>query len=185
MDQVCLNTRRHRKTKALALFSIVVAFAFMFVVFAEVPVFATTIKVVDNDDAQGHTVDSYGTWTYMSANSLYYADARISTTGNSNYYYRYIFDHYVKVIGSTNVKLRVWLNHSDFDDTHANYRVANGSGFVYGYINQDTASAGWNIIFDAPYGSSGSTYYYTGVQVHPSTATAKHTGADAVEVTIG
>ena len=53
MDQVCLNTQRHRKTKALALLSLVLVFAVFFAFLTDIPVFAYSQKLVDNDDAQG------------------------------------------------------------------------------------------------------------------------------------
>ncbi len=172
--------------KRSKLFSLAIVFAFIFVIVSEVPVFASTIKVVDNDDAQGHTVASYGTWSYLSANSLYYADARISASGNKNHYYRYVFDHYIKVIGSTTLKLRAYLNHPDFTELTAKYRILyNGGVEYYAYRDQNNAPPGWNIVLNnIPVGSSGNTYYYTGAEVHPSQNTGYSTGADAIEVTI-
>lgn len=179
------STDLSRKSRIIIFLSFILAFTLFFVIITDMPVFATTVKIVDNDDAQGHYVSSNGTWTYMSAGSLYYGDARISASGNVNHYYRYTFDHYVKTVGPTSIKLRVYLNHADFTDPNAKYRIMHSSGFSYGYLNQNNASAGWNTVIQTTVGSTGTTYYYTGADVYPSSYTGYNTGADAVEVTIG
>ena len=185
MTAICRSEQLSRKKKFIIIFSFVIAFAFLFVVCTDIPVFATTVKVVDNDDAQGHTVSSNGTWNYISASSLFYGDARISASGNVNYYYRYTFDHYVKTVGPTSLQLRVYLNHVNFTDPDAKYRIMHASGNTYNYLNQNNAAAGWNTVIQTTIGSTGTTYYYTGADVFPSENTGYNTGADGVEVSIG
>lgn len=203
MDQVCLNTQRHRKTKALALFSLVLALAIMFVVFAEVPVFASTVLLVDNDDAQGHSNYSYGFGSHLNESGCYYGDARTQSTGTpssgySYYFYRYVYNtnSIVHRVGQFTADLEVYLNSNNFTDPAAKYYLhynGDSSGTVIvkrvsgaNYVNQNTAPAGWYPYFATTTLGMLSpvlNYYADYVELRSSGSTGYTTGADAVYVT--
>ena len=188
MNKVRSNVRRKRKTKALTLFSLIVALAFMFVVFAEVPVFASTVKLVDNDDTQGHSNYNYSNaFSGYNNSSCYGNDYRIKYYSSPGYYYEYIYNSSVQKTGSLSVSLSVYLNHIQFTDPEAVYRVyyrssaGSSESYVSRSINQDTAAAGWNALSNMIISSGSSyTYYSDRTQVRCSNNIYKNTGADAI-----
>ena len=108
---------------------------------------AGTYVGVDDDDAQGHSNSSVGTWTKVYSDNLYYGEAlRTSCTSSSpQKEYNWIFRNSVNGYGTVGITLSVWLYHSSFTDPQASYyaKVSNLYSVRCGQVNQNTARAGW------------------------------------------
>lgn len=175
-----------KKRKIFILISLVLSFALLFVVITDMPVFAATVKLVDNDDNQGHSNYNNGFTKYPDSN-CYNNDYRIRFYSNPSYYYEYIYNSVVQKTGSMSVYLSVYLNHLSFTDPEASYRVYYYSStgpteyYVSTTINQDTAAAGWNPLTTMIISSGSSyTYYSPRTQVRCSNHPYQHTGADGI-----
>jgi len=147
---------------------------------------------IDNDDAQGYTNSRIGFDTWFSSGALYYQDARKQACDSSYYEYVYQFSpysRYTPIYG----QVSAYLYNVNFTDPSAFYGIADTYTYYIasaGYINQNLAAAGWNII-----GTATTTHSFpdTGkyvcdfVKVIPSTENNAGTtcGADAIEVVLG
>lgn len=144
---------------------------------------------IDDDDAQGHSNDSSGTWTRVYSNNLRYGEGLITTCNSSSKFYEWIFRSPVYGEGYMDITLSVWLYHPQFNDPAASYSVFTHSytAFSIGTVNQDTAPAGWT---DFPRKSiramdAGGANVCQSFIMDPSTRGASYTcGADWVEATI-
>lgn len=149
---------------------------------------AGTYVGVDDDDAQGHSNSSIGTWTRVYSDNLKYGEGLI-TTCTSNKEYRWIFRSPVAGQGDMGITLSVWLYHSSFNDPAARYYVYRHSHVsrLIGTVNQNTAPAGWT---DFPYVTinamdAGGANMIQSIILIPSTRGSSYTcGADWVEATI-
>jgi hypothetical protein len=147
-------------------------------------------RSIDNDtNVSGYGNSSYSSYVYMQASGLFNGDARYTSSSNSNNWYRWSFP-YISIPGNyCNYQIGAYLNHSSFTDI-----VSYGAEYypdVYyftGYIDQDNAASGWN--FTATKNVKSYVYtigggFYTGsIEIMPSGASGKRTGADEVSVYI-
>lgn len=155
---------------------------------------AGTYVGVDDDDAQGNSNSSLGSWSRVYSSNLKYGEGLITTCttyGNNgaSKFYKWIFAYPVYGQGDMGITLSVWLYHSQFNDPSAKYYVWTHSsmGQLVGSVNQNTAPAGWT---DFPYKTikcydAGGVNVCQGIELIPSTRGSSYTcGADWVEATI-
>ncbi len=183
--------RNHKLNKITSLLLI----AAILTIFA-VPASAATGTYVgvDDDDAQGNSNKSYGSWTRVYSSNLKYGEGLITTcttygSNNARKSYQWIFAHPVYGQKEMGITLSVWLYHSQFNDPAAHY-----SAWMHSYtsqgigtINQNTAPAGWTdfkLTTLGGYDASGANVCQ-GITLTPSTRGSSYTcGADWVEATI-
>lgn len=146
--------------------------------------------IIDNDDAQGFSnKDYYGFDTKISGTNLYYKDARTQTCNKNGSVYYYDYPSYTRYT-TIFVTISAYLYHKSFTDPRASYWIndysaANSS--LAGYINQNTAPAGWNQIgtASADIRRADGLRATRRAEVWPSTNGSSYTcGADAVKVVI-
>ena len=155
-------------------------------------VYAFTVEethTIDNDDAQGYSNSRVGFDTLFQAKNLYYQDARRQVCDSDNNYYYYNFPtygRYTTIYG----RISAYLYDVSFTDPEADYMINDYSQYQFagaGYINQDLAAPGWNVI-----GTARTTPAATGahrtrmVEIaasknHPT----KNCGADAIKIELG
>lgn len=147
---------------------------------------------VDDDDAQGNSNSSIGTWTKVRSDNLKYGEGLITpctlTSGGGQKEYQWLFNR-IGGYGKVGVTFSVWLYHSSFNDPAARYyaKVSNLYSVLCGQVNQDTAPAGWT---DFPKTEWASFYPnnsngVSGFCLDPSTRGSSYTcGADWVEATV-
>ena len=154
---------------------------------------ALRVKLVDNDDAQGHSTSRIRFDTYISDSACYYGDARKQATGYTSYggrwSYRYTYDTPVSGRGTIFATLTVYLNSYEFTDPGAQYYInESGTSMVMhlaGTVNQNTALGGWNglpmlsLDFTDAAGYNASRY----TELEAGTSAGYYTGADAIQVT--
>ena len=191
MDSAFLMSKKRKK---FILFTLVLVFALIFAIFSDMPVFAVTAKDVDNDDAQGNSNSWYdNNWTYLSANSCYYNDARKHATGEPPvqiaYWYRYTYQTQVAKYGTIYANLSVWLNHNDFTDSATKYYIQSSGNSVFmlqiaGYLNQNLAPGGWSNFNTTTISTNTPGDYIVSkyVQLAANTVTGMTTGADFIRV---
>ena len=146
---------------------------------------------IDNDDAQGFSNDRVGFDTWFQSTNLYYQDARKQACDSLSHSYSYNFDRYLRY-STIYGKVSAYLYNPSFTDPAAWYGINDYLSYSYsdaGYINQDLAAAGWNVIGTATtFMSSAEGYHCTNfVEVRPSTSnnTGKTCGADAIKIQLG
>lgn len=146
--------------------------------------------IIDNDDLQGYQNDRYGFDTLFNASNLYYQDARRQVCNSEYNEYRYIFPWYIrytKIYG----KISAYLYDVSFTDPEACYFINDNSQNVLssaGYINQDLAAPGWNVIgpVEASFMSADGKYATTFAEVIAGKNHAtKNCGADAIKIELG
>ena len=136
-----------RTVKIIVLLSMVLMILCSFVINNYAYTYTVT-HIIDNDDAQGYSNDRYGFNTWFQANNLYYNDARKQVC-NSHYYYKYKFTKYYRYSSDIYAQVSAYLYNINFTDPEANYYINDYLTDVYapaGYINQDLAATGWNVI---------------------------------------
>ena len=113
--------RNHKLNKITSLLLI----AAILTIFA-VPASAATGTYVgvDDDDAQGNSNKSYGSWTRVYSSNLKYGEGLITTcttygSNNARKSYQWIFAHPVYGQKEMGITLSVWLYHSQFNDPAA------------------------------------------------------------------
>lgn len=117
-----------------------------------VNVYAFTIEkthIIDNDDAQGYSNEKVGFDTLIQASNLYYQDARMQAYNSTENYYRYEIVPTYKRYTFIYEQVSAYLYNVNFTDPAAQYYCLADRdylGFSAGYINQDLAAAGWNVI---------------------------------------
>ena len=180
---------RHFAEKHSRFFLLMLLFVFLFSIITDIPAFASTYKMIDNDDAQGIYSNSYYGFS-STLNYGWWGDARKQASSSSAYYYRYNFDSNVPEVGQFTVSFKAYLASNDFTDTKAEYRVNYGGdspGFKSAKINQNTAVSGWNTVYSGTVGYSSPVLNYSvsSVEVRPSGLSSSYgTGADGIEITI-
>lgn len=155
--------------------------------------------IIDNDDAQGYSNSKVGFSKLIQGSNLYYQDARIQQCipcepqfnyNEYKYYLQNFYKRYTPIYGTVSA----YLYNANFTDPSARYELDSTyapsvvQNSILGYINQDFAAAGWNII-----GTAIENYYYldgsigvSGVVLRPSdTNSTKYCGADAIKVELG
>lgn len=188
MNSCVIFSRRSEKKKLIICIAFFMVLMILFVSLSDISVFASTIKLVDNDDTQGHSNYNYSNaFSGYNNSSCYGNDYRIKYYSSPGYYYEYIYNSSVQKTGSLSVSLSVYLNHIQFTDPEAVYRVyyrssaGSSESYVSRSINQDTAAAGWNALSNMIISSGSSyTYYSDRTQVRCSNNIYKNTGADAI-----
>lgn len=142
--------------------------------------------IIDNDDAQGYTVERRGFDTWFQASNLYYQDARRQLCDSESNVYRYMFPAYTRntaIYGKTSA----YLYDVSFTDPEACYYLnnyADGAYLTTGYINQDLAAPGWNVIGTRSTTAAGNGLHRTqsimlvAGKNHPT----KYCGADAIKI---
>ena len=145
---------------------------------------------IDNDDAHGYSNARIGGFdTYLSGSSHYNGDARREETGKNAEYWWYFEGSGKTSSTSITVTLHAYVNHSTFTDPKANYCVnACSTNFDIGYLDQDSADAGWNYVGRRtvkPLTSIGyNSVTPTGIVVQPSSFNGYNTGADGIRVNL-
>lgn len=146
---------------------------------------------IDNDDAQGYSNDREGFDTWFQSDNLYYQDARKQACDSSNYAYSYNFPTYYRYT-TIYGKVSAYLYNPSFTDPAAWYGINDYLSYAFsdaGYINQDLAAAGWNVIGTATTEITLPDGYQctNAVEVRPSTSnnTGKTCGADAIKIQLG
>ena len=129
----------------------------------------STSRLIDNDPIVSGYSGSYHNMTYNSGLSgSYNGDMRISSTGTDSFYrWRYP----VIEVNSIHcvVTLYVYLNDVNFTDPYSRYDMMTypiedeGAGYydTLGYINQNTAPAGWSHINSAINAYSGQSSIFS------------------------
>ncbi len=144
--------------------------------------------IIDNDDAQGYSNSRYGFDTKINASTLYYQDARTQRC-NSSSVYSWNYGWHSRYTPFY-VTVNAFLYHASFTDPRAAYYFTDGTSSIVnlvGYINQNTAPAGWSSIGTKATGivSPEGKYYTNQVELVPSSNGASYTcGADAVKVVL-
>lgn len=143
---------------------------------------------IDNDDISGNYSNTRnGFNTYITGSSLYLNDARTQASGNSGYIYQWNLDDYSKFsTGTITLKLYAHLNHTSFTDPRAEYYAYTIYDASVGYLNQNLAPGGWNLIgttYITPYPSTSNACLY-GAYVRPSNQNGYTTAADGAHLTI-
>lgn len=144
---------------------------------------------IDNDDAQGYSNDRYGFETKISGSTLFYKDARTQSCNMNGSTYYYNFPSYLRYtpIFAT---ISAYLYHANFTDPRAAYYIndySSSASSLAGYINQNTAPAGWSQIGTADTGIRHAEGWYTTrrVELWASTRGSSYTcGADAIKVAL-
>lgn len=153
---------------------------------------AGTYVGVDDDDAQGNSNSSGGTWSKVYSDNLRYGEAlytSCTTYGNgATKFYRWIFANPVRGSGDMGITLSVWLYHSSFTDPAATYYAYTHSYSLQkiGTVNQNTAPAGWT---DFDYKTircldAGGANVIQAIEMRTSQNAGRSCGADWVEATI-
>lgn len=149
-----------------------------------------TTHIIDNDDAQGYSNEKYGFDNWFQASTLYYQDARKQVCNSDNNAYVYKFPKYYRYT-TIYGQISAYLYNINFTDPSAAYYMNDYLTYAYsgaGYINQDLAATGWNVIGTAtteialPDGFQCTS----AVEVWASQDnTTKYCGADAIKITLG
>ena len=188
MKSCVIFTRQSEKKRLIICIAFFMVLMILFVSLSDISVFASTVKLVDNDDTQGHDNLNYNdAFSGYNSSSCYANNYRIKFYSSPGYYYEYIYNSSVQKTGSLSVSLSVYLNHLQFTDPEAVYRVyyrssaGSSESYVSRSINQDTAAAGWNDLSTMVISSGSSyTYYSRRTQVRCSNNIYENTGADAI-----
>ena len=143
---------------------------------------------IDNDDISGNYSNSKnGFNTYITGSSLYLNDARTQASGSSSNVYQWNLGNYSKFsTGTITLKLYAHLNHTSFTDPRADYYAHSISEAQVGYLNQNLAPGGWNLIgttYITPYPST-SNACLKGACVRPSNLNGYTTAADGARLNI-
>ena len=177
--------------KLIKFFSVMFLSIQLFLCSPEIINATSTSRLIDNDPIVSGYSGSYHNMTYNSGLSgSYNGDMRISSTGTDSFYrWRYP----VIEVNSIHcvVTLYVYLNDVNFTDPYTRYDMMTypiedeGAGYydTLGYINQNTAPAGWSHINSAINAYSGqSSIFSSAITVLHSNNSGYQMGADAVEV---
>lgn len=137
---------------------------------------------VDNDTIASGCSNSNSGCTYITGNTLYNGDARISSSSEHGEY-RWYFPNQVDGQCTKDVAIFAYLDHGEFTDPEAKYYINDGPSKYnveyVGSINQNKASRGWNYV------ATNATF--AGVSLHAevrsSDKNGSRMGADAIRVT--